>query len=193
VEVGTSVPDDGVQHTSLRATADSRDLAMRFSTAALGATVMATVFVLMPWMCVVLNAAVGWPHLFFPGSTVIGGLLIIAGAAGALMCSRTFRRVGFGTPVPTEPARELIESGPYRFSRNPIYIAEFAILVGIALHRGELMLFAYGAAFLAAAHVWVVRHEEPVLEQRFGDRYRAYCNAVPRWIGGGKASRRIAV
>ena len=144
---------------------------------------MATMFVFLPWGCVVLNAALGWPAFFFPGSVEMGGVLIIVGILGALMCSRMFRLVGHGTPVPTEPARELIESGPYRFTRNPIYVADMAILVGIALHRGEPMLFVYSAAFAVAAHYWVVCHEEPVLEQRFGEGYRIYCNAVPRWVG----------
>lgn len=113
----------------------------------------------------------------------MGGALIIVGIVCVLMCSRMFRHVGHGTPVPTEPARDLIESGPYRFSRNPIYIADLAVLAGIALHRGELMLFVYGAVFAVAVELWVVWLEEPVLERRFGAHYRAYCNAVPRWLG----------
>jgi protein-S-isoprenylcysteine O-methyltransferase Ste14 len=122
---------------------------------------------------------------------LVGGVLILVGIVGALMCSRMFRVVGHGTPVPTEPARELIESGPYRYSRNPIYIADLMILVGIALHHGELMLFMYSAVFAVAAQLWVVCHEEPVLERRFGDHYRAYCNAVPRWVGGRGRDRGI--
>src|SRR5262245_60185654 len=156
---------------------------MRISTATLGVSVMTILFVFIPWGSVSLNAALGWPVLFFPGSAELGGVLILVGIFGALACTRMFRLVGHGTPVPTEPARELIESGPYRFSRNPIYVADLAILLGIALHRGELMLFVYGAAFAVVANSWVVYHEEPILEQRFGDRYRTYCNAVPRWVG----------
>ncbi len=156
---------------------------MRLSTAALGLTVVATVFVFIPWLCVLLNAALAWPTLSFPGSTMMGGVLIVVGICGAIMCSHVFRRVGHGTPVPTEPPRELIESGPYRLSRNPIYVADIVILVGLALHRGELMLLIYSAAFAVAAHGWVVLHEEPILEERFGDRYRAYREVVPRWVG----------
>ncbi len=164
---------------------------MRFSTAALATTVMATVFLFIPWLCVALNGALGGPTLLFPGSRRMGGVLIVVGIVGALTCSHMFRRFGHGTPVPVEPARELIESGPYRFSRNPIYIADLAILVGIALHRGELLLFVYSGVFAAAAHYWVVRHEEPVLEERFGDQYRAYRDAVPRWVGRGARGHEV--
>jgi len=108
---------------------------------------------------------------------------MLVGIACAVACSHLFRRVGQGTPIPIEPARALIASGPYRLSRNPIYIADVVILLGLSLHRGELMLFVYTAAFALAVHYWVVSHEEPVLRKRFGERYREYCATVPRWIG----------
>jgi protein-S-isoprenylcysteine O-methyltransferase Ste14 len=159
---------------------------VRLSTAALGVAFGVTLFVALPAACVALNAMLALPVLEFPGSRAAGGILMIAGIASAVTCSRLFRTIGHGTPIPIEPARELIASGPYRFSRHPIYVADVVILLGLGLHRGELLLFAYTAVCALALHSWVVSHEEPVLKQRFGARYDVYCAAVPRWIGRGR-------
>jgi len=75
-----------------------------------------------------------------------------------------------------------VSSGLFRWVSNPMYHAYETILVGEALLFGSVALAAYAAGFAALAHVYVVRFEEKELARRFGDSYRRYCDAVPRWL-----------
>ena len=108
---------------------------------------------------------------------------MIAGVAVLLYCLQLFARLGDGTPVPTQPPRRLVLSGLYRYTRNPIYVADVAILFGLFLHRGELALLIYALVMTAALHLWMVWREEPELCRRFGEAYVRYMRSVPRWIG----------
>ncbi len=143
---------------------------------------MGTVFVLFPLGLIALNEALGWPRWQSGVGRAVGGGLMLAGIGVVLHCSSLFTRVGAGTPVPTEPPKHLVATGFYRYSRNPIYVADIAVLLGLFLHRGEVALLLYALAFAAAAHGWVVWHEEPELRARFGDDFVRYAEGVPRWI-----------
>lgn len=149
--------------------------------AALGVAFVATCFLLLPAACIALNDSLGWPRLADPPSQ-LGWSLVLAGVAVHVLAAGTFRRAG-GTPVPTDPPRALVCDGLFGYSRNPIYIADFVILLGIFAIRGHLALLLYALAVGAALHAWVVSHEEPVLRARFGVAWEDYRTKVPRWIG----------
>lgn len=88
-----------------------------------------------------------------------------------------------GTPVPgNKPTTAIVRAGPYRFSRNPIYLAFSLLQLGIAIWVNSLWL----VATLVPAHAvmaWiVVPREERYLERAFGAEYLAYKSAVRRWI-----------
>jgi protein-S-isoprenylcysteine O-methyltransferase Ste14 len=72
--------------------------------------------------------------------------------------------------------------GPYRYLRNPMISAVAAMLTGEALALGSRTLALWAASFIAFNHLYFVLVEEPGLERRFGEGYRAYRGAVPRWI-----------
>ena len=72
--------------------------------------------------------------------------------------------------------------GLYRVSRNPMYVAQVAYLLGLFVYRGELALALYAAIYAAVIHTSVVRTEEPELRRRFGEPYVRYTQRVPRWI-----------
>lgn len=112
----------------------------------------------------------------------VGLGLVALGGALALWCIATFALVGKGTPAPFDPPRKLVAAGPYRFVRNPMYAGAGGALTGAALFYQSAALGAFAAAFLVAAHMFVVLFEEPMLERTFGARYADYRNAVPRWI-----------
>jgi protein-S-isoprenylcysteine O-methyltransferase Ste14 len=76
----------------------------------------------------------------------------------------------------------LLRRGPYRLSRNPMYIGEAVVWLGWALFYSSVPVWA-GWAILCAGVAKVVRWEERRLLERFGDEYRAYMAAVPRWAG----------
>lgn len=113
---------------------------------------------------------------------LLGLALIAAGLALWLWTVRLFARVGEGTLAPWDPARHLVARGPYRHVRNPMIVAVLTVLAGEAALFGSVALLIWCAAFFALNHAFFLLHEEPGLEQRFGDEYRAYKRNVPRWL-----------
>jgi len=104
------------------------------------------------------------------------------GVAVFLHCSGLFARVGRGTPVPAEPPKRLVTNGLFRYSRNPIYVAYAAVLLGEFLWFGHVALLAYLGLYILAAQAIIVWWEEPVLRRRFGDDYLRYTGEVRRWL-----------
>jgi protein-S-isoprenylcysteine O-methyltransferase Ste14 len=88
-----------------------------------------------------------------------------------------------GSNVPTNrPTTAIVDSGPYRFTRNPIYLAMFVGLVGLAMAFDSLWLLAALVIFALVIDYGVVAREEAYLERKFGDVYRAYRSRVRRWL-----------
>src|SRR5262247_2351523 len=88
-----------------------------------------------------------------------------------------------GSNVPTNlPTTTIVESGPYRFTRNPIYLAMFLGLVGLAIAFDNLWLLMMLVPFALVIRYGVVAREEAYLERKFGDVYRGYRSRVRRWL-----------
>lgn len=112
---------------------------------------------------------------------VLGAALVLAGAALMAWAIACFRHAG--TNIPTVlPATTLVSAGPYRFSRNPIYVAMTAIYLGLALALASPWAALLLLAVLPVIQVGVIRREESYLEAKFGDAYRAYRSRVRRWF-----------
>ena len=111
-----------------------------------------------------------------------GALLVAAGAALWAWTVRLFATVGEGTLAPWDPTQRLVAVGPYRHVRNPMISGVFTVLAGEALALGSESLAIWAGGFLAVNHLYFVLSEEPGLERRFGEAYREYRRAVPRWI-----------
>ena len=86
------------------------------------------------------------------------------------------------TVNPYVGASALCTSGPFRFSRNPIYLGDWFILVGVSLLLATLWPLAFAPLIWVMLRFGVIRHEEAHLEAKFGDAYRAYKARVRRWI-----------
>jgi protein-S-isoprenylcysteine O-methyltransferase Ste14 len=114
-------------------------------------------------------------------SAPIGAGVVLL-AVGLFVASvRTFRAAG--TPVPgNQPTTTIVSTGPYRFSRNPIYLAFSALQVGIALWVGSLWLLVTLVPALALMSFWVIPREERYLEARFPSEYLPYKASVRRWL-----------
>jgi protein-S-isoprenylcysteine O-methyltransferase Ste14 len=149
---------------------------------AAGTAFVGTLFLLIPFGAIQLNEACDWPRWQIPGGRVLGSVLLLAGIAVFAYCAGLFSRIGKGTPVPLEPPSHLVIQGIYRFSRNPMYVAQVAYLLGLFVYRGELSLGLYAAIYAVVIHTSVVRSEEPELRKRFGEEYVRYTKEVPRWI-----------
>lgn len=124
-----------------------------------------------------------WPAPFLPAAAqyALGAALIVSAGAlagGAIAC---FLRAG--TNVPTRrPATALVVAGPYRVSRNPIYVGMILLLLGIGVMVDSLWILALAAPFAVILRYGVIAREERYLEAKFGDSYRAFRQGVRRWI-----------
>jgi protein-S-isoprenylcysteine O-methyltransferase Ste14 len=88
-----------------------------------------------------------------------------------------------GSNVPTyRPTTAIVARGPYRFTRNPIYLGMFLALVGLAIAFDTLWLLLVLVPFALVIRYGVVAREEAYLERRFGDVYRGYRARVRRWL-----------
>jgi protein-S-isoprenylcysteine O-methyltransferase Ste14 len=112
---------------------------------------------------------------------VTGWFLAFAGFCIGFWGVRTFIRAGTNVR-PDLPVTALVTDGPFRYSRNPLYMACTIIYLGITLSVGSLWLLLMLVPTLAVVHYRIVRREEEYLEGRFGESYRAYKAQVNRWI-----------
>ena len=126
---------------------------------------------------------VAWPLPFFPGvlGLPVGGLLVAVAAALFSYSIRQFRTAR--TPVPgNQPTTAIVRTGPYRFSRNPIYLAFFGLHLGLAICVNSLWLIATLIATVAIIAVVVVPRQERYLTGRFSAEYLEYKASVRRWL-----------
>lgn len=111
----------------------------------------------------------------------IGVLMILAAGVIFALAARRFRQAG--TNIPTNlPTTALVTKGPYRYSRNPIYIALALLYAGIAVVAGLWWSLPLLVPVLVVLHWGVVLREERYLENRFGDAYRAYKSRTRRYL-----------
>ncbi|HWZ29427.1 MAG TPA: isoprenylcysteine carboxylmethyltransferase family protein [Gemmatimonadales bacterium] len=111
----------------------------------------------------------------------VGGVLIGAGVAFALWAAFTFRAAGTAVN-PTKPATTIVAYGPFRFTRNPMYLSLATIYLG-----GVVMMDSLWPLVLFPVTIWVIRtqiiaREETYLERKFGAAYLDYKKRVRRWL-----------
>ena len=122
------------------------------------------------------------PLPFFPRAlnVAVGAVLGVIAMALFMVSVRNFHAAGTAVPA-NKPTTAIVRTGPYRFSRNPIYLAFSLLQLGIAIWVNSLWLLATLAAALALIHV-VIAREEQYLERKFGTEYLAYKASVRRWL-----------
>jgi len=104
------------------------------------------------------------------------------GTAVLLWCVREFYVAGRGTLAPWTPPQKLVQSGPYQWSRNPMYVGVLTILVGWWALWGSRTLLIYAAVVALTFHLRVLLAEEPWAARHFGAEWEAYRARVPRWF-----------
>jgi protein-S-isoprenylcysteine O-methyltransferase Ste14 len=127
-----------------------------------------------------------WPivQLWDPPRVQIGCLLVIAGIAiDAWAIAAFFRFRTTIDPMHPERATQLITTGLYRFTRNPMYLGLLLVLTGWACLLGSA-----GPLLVLPLFVWIISAlqivpEEAAMAERFGAAYASYAQRVPRWIG----------
>ena len=116
-----------------------------------------------------------------PFRTAVGCLLLVSGVAAIVMSFRHFQRTN-QDPKPWKPTPEIIDTGIYGYSRNPMYLGMALMLTGFGFLFGNLWMLALVPVSLVLNHVIAVRPEEAYLEELFGEPYLAYKRRVRRWI-----------
>lgn len=114
-------------------------------------------------------------------SIPIGVAVAVAGLVAALMGLGLFRRTG-QKPEPWTPTPELITTGIYRFSRNPMYLGMTLIQLGIGVAALNAWMIMLIPPSMLGVYLIAIRHEEAYLERKFGDPYREYQTRVRRWV-----------
>jgi protein-S-isoprenylcysteine O-methyltransferase Ste14 len=138
-----------------------------------------TELVLLPLVIVYLGLG---PRLELGPAGYSGGMPLLVGLVVILRCFVDFVCRGRGTPAPYDPPRELVAAGLYRYVRNPQYVGVVLVILGEALLTGMVVLFGYAALMAIGYHLFVRYYEEPALGRLFGESYRRYREAVPRWL-----------
>jgi protein-S-isoprenylcysteine O-methyltransferase Ste14 len=112
----------------------------------------------------------------------LGTLVVLPGVFILVWCVVEFYVSGRGTLAPWGPPQYLVVTGPYKFSRNPMYVGVVLILIGWAAFFSSLPLVIYAAAVLFAIQIRVIVGEEPWLARTFGVAWESYRSRVPRWL-----------
>lgn len=112
---------------------------------------------------------------------VLGALLIVAAVVLVASALREFNRAET-SPKPHKPTRAIVSSGPFRFTRNPIYVSFTLVQLGIALLAQSGWILALVVPALAFMRVGVIAREERYLERKFGEEYVGYRRRVRRWV-----------
>ena len=111
---------------------------------------------------------------------VVGPVLVLLGFV-ALPAVLAFRRAGT-PPQPWKPVTSFVVSGPYRFTRNPIYVGFTLLYAGISVWVNALWPIVMLPIALVVMKRGVVDREEAYMMRRFGGEYRSYCARVRRWV-----------
>src|SRR5258706_12470332 len=150
---------------------------------------VANVGVVRPLLVYLAAIAIGWalefawPFPFFPHALAAPLGLLLVMIAVALFAGSVGRFRAAGTPVPGNKATTaIVRAGPYRVSRNPIYLAFSLLHLGIAIWANSLWLVATLIASLAVIAWVLIPREEQYLERRFGAEYVDYKKSVRRWV-----------
>lgn len=119
--------------------------------------------------------------LGFGARLALGGVGWTAAAGLGFAALRTMGRKG--TPAePWKPSTAIVDSGPFRFTRNPIYVALVLSLVAMAVALGSAWYLGSAAGLFVLLDLGVIRAEERYLTGKFGEAYTTYCGRVRRWL-----------
>ena len=111
----------------------------------------------------------------------LGAVVAMLGIALIVSARVHFMRTG-QSPVPWKPTPELIFAGPYRFTRNPMYVGAMFIMVGLGIALDAVVASLAAPIALLVVHFIAVRPEERYLREKFGAPYEEYLRRVRRYL-----------
>ena len=137
-------------------------------------------------LAVIVGLALNWlvPLPFLPTDLPVrwlGAMVFVLALALGICSVVTIIRAGPNIST-NRPTTTIVESGPYRFTRNPIYLGMFLGQIGLAIAFNNLWLPMTLVPFALVIRNGVLAREEAYLARKFGDAYRGYCSRVRRWL-----------
>jgi len=138
-------------------------------------------FLILLVLSVLFHLVVPVRVVLHPPFTYFGIIIIGSGLVTALRCRSLFLQ-NRTTLSPYESPAFLVTTGPFRVSRNPVYLAMGALLLGSAVLMGTVVPFVFTGLFILVMDRLFIPDEEERLETIFGEEYRDYKKRVRRWI-----------
>ena len=117
----------------------------------------------------------------FPGASGLGVLIVALALANDIWCAMTFARLKT-TILPHRAASRLATEGPFRFSRNPIYVSHVAVVLGLGLLLASPFVVLLTPLLAFALQKLSIEPEERHLRAKFGSQYEAYVARTRRWL-----------
>jgi protein-S-isoprenylcysteine O-methyltransferase Ste14 len=125
-------------------------------------------FIPLHWLPVAWAAWIGFLLVALAVALALSGILALRAARTAV--------------DPHKPTTAIVQTGPYRFSRNPLYLALILLTVGLASWSNTLWIPLALVPAVLVLRIGVIRREEAYLTRKFGDEYRGYQARVRRWL-----------
>jgi protein-S-isoprenylcysteine O-methyltransferase Ste14 len=113
----------------------------------------------------------------YVGATIVGAAILGLGLYPVILLRRTGQ-----SENPWKPTTHIVDRGPFRFTRNPMYLQMVLGCIGFAMMVGNRWILLLTPAAAWMLHLFAILPEEAYLERKFGENYRSYKRKVPRWI-----------
>ena len=126
---------------------------------------------------IILPTHIGKETFLFPIGWILSGIALFI-VIGSFV---SFKKAGTDVD-PYRPTKTVVMVGPYRFTRNPMYLSLTLLYMGITLLRNALSPVLFLPLVLGIMHYGVIKREEQYLEKKFGETYLNYKSKVRRWI-----------
>ncbi len=127
--------------------------------------------------------ALGWPQFGWPPhQQAVGMAIFFAGWAPPVWAFVLFRLENTEIDPTSDANRALVVSGPYRFTRNPMYLGLIVVAFGMAVYVGSWPMLAAPVAVFLTANFVHIPYEEAKMRRQFGAAYDAYAGTVRRWL-----------
>ena len=124
-----------------------------------------------------------FPFSFMPENfqLPLGLLIILLAAILMALGIREFKKAETNVS-PNKPVTAVITSGPFRYTRNPLYVSLSFVLIGIGIWLDNIWIITMLVPVLILIHYGVVKREEQYLTKKFEEKYLIYRGSVPRWF-----------
>ena len=145
--------------------------------------------VVSPDSCLVILIALSLAlHFYFPvgevihfPATMVGVIVSVTGLVVSTIANASLLKHRTSTK-PFEKPSELIETGIFRYSRNPVYLGMLLVLTGFDVYLGSVTALAVPLVFFFIFNTAIIPSEEGKLQEVFDERYTAYSKRVRRWV-----------